>query len=78
MKIDKEKMGEKIDSLAKGAKNVALNVTGKTKEVVIKSKEKVVETIDVNGDGNIDIEDVIIMGLRTPGIKIKRDEFFYS
>ena len=75
MKIDKEKMGEKIDSLAKGAKNVALNVTGKTKEVVIKSKEKVVETIDVNGDGNIDIEDVIIMGLRTPGIKIKRDEF---
>ena len=75
MKIDKEKMGEKIDSLAKGAKNVALNVTGKTKDVVIKSKEKVVETIDVNGDGNIDIEDVIIMGLRTPGIKIKRDEF---
>ena len=78
MKINKEKVEEKIDSIAKGAKNIAVNVTDKTKGVVIKSKEKVVETMDVNGDGNIDIEDVIIMGLRTPGIKIKRDEFFHK
>lgn len=71
MKIDKEK----IDNITKGAKKVAGNITEKTKSVVSKSKEKVVETIDVNGDARIDIEDVIVMGLRTPGIKIKRDEF---
>lgn len=65
----------KIDNITKGAKKVAGNVTEKTKSVVSKSKEKVVETIDVNGDGRIDVEDVIVMGLRTPGIKIKRDEF---
>lgn len=31
--------------------------------------------MDVNGDGNVDIEDVIILGMRTPGIRINRDEF---
>lgn len=71
MKVDKEN----VDNITNEVKNVASNITGKTKEMVSKSKEKIVETIDVNGDGNIDIEDVIIMGLRTPGIKIKRDEF---
>ncbi len=34
--------------------------------------------MDVNGDGQVDIEDVIIMGLRIPGICIKRDEFLRS
>lgn len=51
------------------------NASGKTKEMVSKSKDKMVEVMDANGDGNIDIEDVIILGLRTPGIKIKRDDF---
>lgn len=71
MKVDKGN----VDNITSEVKDMASNVTGKTKEIVIKAKDKVVETIDVNGDGNIDIEDVIIMGLRTPGIKIKRDEF---
>ena len=34
--------------------------------------------MDVNGDGQVDIEDVIIMGLKVPGICIKRDEFLRS
>ena len=31
--------------------------------------------MDQNGDGELTIEDVIIAGLKFPGIKIKRDEF---
>lgn len=73
--MNKEKIGEKIENITSNAKKVVNNVTEKTKNVAIKSKEKVVETIDVNGDGRLDIEDIIVMGLRTPGIKIKRDEF---
>lgn len=71
MKLDKEKIGEKVENLVNDTKNI----TKKTKEVVSKSKEKVVTAIDVNGDGNIDIEDVIILGLRTPGIGINRNDF---
>lgn len=56
-------------------KKITDNISGKTKEIVTKSTDKVVTTIDANGDGHIDIEDIIIMGLRTPGIRITRSEF---
>lgn len=75
MNIDKEKIGEQFNNFTDGAKNITKNVSKKTKDIVIQSKEKVTKTMDVNGDGNIDIQDVIIMGLKTPGIRIKRDEF---
>lgn len=71
MKLDKEKIGEKVENLVNDTKNL----TEKTKKIVSKSKDKVVTAIDVNGDGNIDIEDIIILGLRTPGIGINRNDF---
>lgn len=47
----------------------------KTTEVVGKSKEAVFHAIDQNGDGEVGIEDVIIMGLKVPGIRIQREAF---
>ena len=47
----------------------------KTTETAKVSKEKIVSTLDQNGDNELTIEDVIIAGLKVPGIKIKRDEF---
>ena len=38
-------------------------------------KEQITKAIDQNGDGQITIEDVIIMGLKIPGIRINRSEF---
>ena len=82
MKFDKEKFNEKIGEIAHDAKNIALDVTDKTKdavvktkEVALKSKDSVMEKMDVNGDGNVDIEDIIILGIKTPGVKISRSEF---
>lgn len=40
-----------------------------------KGKDKIIKAIDQNGDNQITIEDVIIMGLRIPGIKINRSDF---
>jgi hypothetical protein len=40
-----------------------------------KKTNVIIEAIDENGNGKIDIEDVIIKGLRIPGIKIDRAEF---
>ena len=34
-----------------------------------------IEAIDQNGNGEIDIEDVIILGLKTPGVRISRSDF---
>ena len=46
-----------------------------TEKGLQKAKTAIINAIDENGNGEIDIEDVIIKGLRVPGIKIKRDEF---
>ena len=40
-----------------------------------KVKNGIITAIDENGNGEIDIEDVIIKGLRIPGVKVKREEF---
>lgn len=50
-------------------------ITDNVKETALKVKQKIVEVIDENGNGEIDLEDVIIKGLKTPGIKIDRITF---
>lgn len=39
------------------------------------AKKAVIEAIDENQNGEIDIEDIVIKGLKTPGIRIKRENF---
>lgn len=59
------------------------NVVGEKTEVVIKkstdildkSKESVIQAIDVNGDGQVDIEDIILMAFRVPGVSVNREKF---
>lgn len=64
MKIDADKIKENVSNLGK---NVSKKVEG--------GKEQITKAIDQNGDGQITIEDVIIMGLKIPGIRINRSEF---
>lgn len=71
-----------LENVVKGVKNTAENVGkaagdigNKSKEVAEASKKAVINAIDQNGNGEIDIEDIIIMGLRTPGIKVNREDF---
>lgn len=49
--------------------------TAKKQSAVEKAKLAAINAIDENGNGKIDLEDVIIKGLKTPGIKINRAEF---
>ncbi len=71
-----------IERVVKGVKNTA-EVVGKTasdignksKEMAETSKRVVINAIDQNGNGEIDIEDVIIMGLKVPGVRINREDF---
>ena len=75
MKFDKEKIGKKIGDLATKIKNNSMYLSKKTKEMVSKSKDKVVTIMDVNEDGIIDINDIIILVLRTPVIRINERVF---
>ena len=68
--------------IAKGVGNTvqktedALNA-GRTAVLDAGSNAKAVlmEQMDVNHDGKVDIEDIIILGLKTPGVKVDRSKF---
>lgn len=72
-----EVQNKKIDikHISEGAEKAAVTVANKTKEIATKSQQAILGAIDQNGNGEIDIEDVIIMGLKVPGIRINRANF---
>ena len=71
----KKKFGESVKGLAGVVGEKAGIVAKKSTEMVDKSKEAVFKAIDVNGDGQIDIEDVILMAFKVPGVSINRENF---
>ena len=69
----------KVQEIDAGAiKTSVINKKDQIQDGVIEVKEKVISVVDVNGNGEIDIEDVIIAGLRTPGVRVNRDAFLRS
>lgn len=50
----------------------------KAGELADSAKNQVIKTLDVNGSGQVDLEDFIILGLRTPGIGINRESYLRS
>lgn len=62
------------DSLVKVGHGI-VKVGSKTKDVALESKDKIMEALDVNQNGKIDVEDIIIIGLKTPGVHIDRTKF---
>ena len=75
LKLDKKMLGEKLGRITDATGKIATNISDKTKDIVDKSKDTVMTSIDANGDGKVDIEDIIILGLKTPGISVDRSEF---
>lgn len=60
---------------AKNVSKAAVTAAEITKDVATKSQQAIFNAIDQNGNGQIDIEDVILMGLKVPGIRIDRANF---
>lgn len=67
--------GSALKSVAEGVTKAASAAASKTKELAKNTQTAVFNAVDVNGDGEIGIDDVIIMGLRVPGIRINREPF---
>lgn len=55
--------------------NEVKKAVSKGKEIVFDSKDKVFDALDINKDGRVDTEDIIVLGLRIPGVHIDREEF---
>ena len=72
---DKEKKAFDLKGIADEVNKVAVSAVDKTKELAAKSQAAILGAVDQNGNGEIDIEDVIIMGLKVPGIRIDRASF---
>ena len=52
-----------------------IGAAAKAREVSDTAAEAIVNALDANGNGRIDVEDVIIRGLQMPGIRIDRASF---
>ncbi len=59
-----EKVPDAVKVIGEGGKSVAL-----------KAKDTIFKAVDQDGNGTIDSNDLIIMALKVPGVRIKRDEF---
>lgn len=72
---EQEKKAFDLKGIADEVNKVAVSAVDKTKELAAKSQAAILGAVDQNGNGEIDIEDVIIMGLKVPGIRIDRASF---
>ena len=67
--------GENAKPLAKKVGEKASKAKDKVVDVAAKGKNEIISKIDQNNNGEVDIEDIIIIGINTPGVKINRKEF---
>ena len=51
------------------------NTDSQDKNAIIKAKDAVIRSLDQNGNGTIDIEDIIVLAIKTPGVHITRANF---
>lgn len=70
-----DNLGKAATTAAEAVGKAAVEVADQTKSIVAKSQTAILNAVDQNGNGEIDIEDIIIMGLRTPGVRVDRKNF---
>ena len=56
-------------------KTKAKDITSKTKDKADESKQAIIKAIDQDGDGQIDSTDIILLAMKTPGVKVDRAGF---
>ena len=64
-----------IAKAGSGAAEIGKNAVGTAQEAIDNSKEIIMKKMDQNGDGVVDVIDIIIMSLKVPGVHIDREQF---
>ena len=73
-KIKEEVAPTVMQNINKAGETVKLGATA-AMNVGNQAKDKVFESLDADGNGTLDINDIIILALKTPGIKVDREKF---
>jgi hypothetical protein len=78
----KEKLSKTAGNLGKGvsagasaASDTVKKVTVKSKETVEASQKAMLSVLDQDGNGQIDVVDIILMALKVPGTRVNRADF---
>ncbi len=79
----KDTLGKAKDAVTKAADSIdkekVLDSFGNVKSALEKAKDvtvsKTTEVLDVNKDGEVDIQDIIILAIKTPGVHVTRESF---
>ena len=65
-----------MDDNGKGkVADAAGKVAKAAKKAIIKTKDSVANLLDQNGDGQVDIQDIITLAVKTPGVHVTRSSF---
>ena len=65
---------KKVKTKTTAAKKVK-SANSLDKNAIISVKEAVIKALDQNGNGTVDIEDIIVLAIKTPGVHITRANF---
>lgn len=75
-KINKNMGCNRMDDNEKGkVQDVAGRVANAAKKAIMKTKDTVTDFLDQNNDGQIDIQDIITLAIKTPGVHVTRSSF---
>lgn len=66
---------DKLTKISNNVSKITSKVTENTKNSIENSQKLILSKLDVNGDGEVGIEDVIVLGLKVPGVKVNRTDF---
>ena len=70
-----ENIGKNADVAGKAIGEVAKNVSKNVTSVGNAAQKSLLHSLDQDGNGTVDITDIIILGLKTPGVRIVREDF---
>ncbi len=80
-KVLSDKTSQAKEALAKAANDSGIDisaVSANLKKTITDAGTTVLGAIDQNGNGQIDIEDIIILVMKTPGMKVDRAKFLHT
>lgn len=63
------------EKIIPSVQEVSGKAVGAIKDTSMKAAEEAMKALDANGDGKVDLEDIIIIALRVPGVAINRATF---
>lgn len=69
------RFSERVDDFVNDASGKIIDAGGAAKDAAKNAMSAVVAKLDANGDGQVGIEDIIVLAVKTPGVHIKRDAF---